>query len=277
MSVVDADWTAFRTMVEDGVATVTMLGPGKGNTMGAAFFAELPALMAGLDADPQVRAIVLHGRDDTFSYGLDLTGMAPLFADMLEDGASATHRLTFLDELRRLQKAITSVAACRTPVVTAISGWCIGGGVDLASAADVRVASADARFSIREARMAIVADIGSLQRLVGIIGDGHLRQLSLTGEDFDAVRARDIGLVNDVHATPADSLAAAREIAFAVAANSPLVSRGIKEVLDVERAPRVDAGLRHVAAWNAAFLPSDDLREALAAFAERRAPVYRGR
>lgn len=268
-------WAAFRVQRTGHVATVALTGPGKGNALGPEFFDELPRLFGELEKDPSVRAIVLHGSGEHFSFGLDLAAMAPLFSDLLEnDGIPA--RLTFLDDLRRLQRAITAVASCSTPVVASIHGWCIGGAVDLVAAADVRIASADARFSIREARMAIVADVGSLQRLAGVIGDGHLRQLALTGEDVDAERAVRIGLVNDVHPDPTQSFAAAVAVAEAIAANSPLVSRGIKEILEFERAARVRDSLRHVSAWNAAFLGSRDLAEALTAFSERREPVFRG-
>ena len=271
----DRPWDAFDVRLDDQVAQVALRGPGRGNAMGPEFFAELPRLFDALDADPRVRAIVLSGSGGQFSYGLDLARMAPLFGDLLErDGAAV--RMTFLRQLRELQDAISAVAACRTPVVAAIAGWCIGGGVDLIAAADVRVCSADATFSIREAKMAIVADIGSLQRLVGVIGDGHLRQLALSGEDFGAERALRIGLVNDVLDSEQAALDHATALARTIAANSPLVSRGIKEVLDAERAGRVADGLRFVGAWNAAFLGSKDLAEALTAFGERRAPEFRG-
>lgn len=243
--------------------------------MGPEFFAELPQVFAALDADANVRAIVLSGSGGHFSYGLDLGRMGSLFEDLLtRDDVPA--RLAFLRDLRTLQDAITAVASCKTPVIASISGWCIGGGLDLIAAADIRVCSVEAQFSIREAKMAIVADIGSLQRLVGIIGDGHLRQLALTGEDFDAARALRIGLVNDVLDTADDAMEHANAVATAIASNSPLVSLGIKEVLEAERAQRVSEGLRYVGAWNAAFLGSKDLGEALAAFGERREPTFRG-
>jgi enoyl-CoA hydratase len=130
---------------------------------------------------------------------------------------------------------------------------------------------------VRETKVAIVADLGSLQRLVGIIGDGHLRELALTGGDIDAARAERIGLVNTVY-PDADALRAAAAVALAkeISANSPQVVRGVKDVLDAERAPRVEAGPRYVAAWNAAFLPSKDLGEAFAAFADRRLAEFAG-
>jgi enoyl-CoA hydratase len=182
-----------------------------------------------------------------------------------------------MHEIRRLQEAITSLARCRKPVIAGVSGWCIGGGVDLISAADIRIASADAKFSVREAKLAIVADVGSLQRLAGIIGEGHLRELALTGQDIDAARAERIGLVNHVYPDRYSMLSAARELAGDIAANPPLAVHGVKQILNDAREDSIAAGLRHVAAWNAAFLPSEDLTEALEAFTHKRAPHFKGR
>jgi enoyl-CoA hydratase/carnithine racemase len=254
------------------VAEVSMTA----RAMAPAFFAELRAVMAALDADPDVRAIVVSGAEGRFSYGLDLRAATASLGPVLTD-PSAGARETFLAHLRDLQTSITAVAQCRTPVVAAVEGWCVGGGVDLITACDVRLASADALFSVREVRMAMVADLGSLQRLVGIIGDGHLRELALTGADVDAAHAERIGLVNRVLADGDALRTAAFELAGTMAANSPLVTRGIKDVLDAERGPRVEAGLRYVGAWNAAFLPSADLAEAFTAFGERREPRFTGR
>lgn len=258
------------------VARVTLLGPGAGNAMGPDFFRELPVVFQELDEDQDIRAIVLTGSGGQFCYGLDLHGMRDVLAPFFGDAVPASARTAFLAAARDLQASVTAVAACRTPVIAAISGWCIGGGIDLACAADVRLASAEATFSVRETRMAIVADLGSLQRLVGIIGDGHLRELALTGRDIDADRAERIGLVNDIYPDPGSALDAAHALAGDMARNSPLVVRGIKEILDAERAPRVEAGLRYVAAWNAAFLPSRDLQEAMTAFLEHRPAEFTG-
>jgi len=157
-----------------------------------------------------------------------------------------------------------------------VHGWCIGGGVDLISAVDIRYASADARFSVREVKLAIVADVGSLARLPLILNDGHLRELALTGKDIDAARAEKIGLVNDVYDGAEASLAAAHETAAEIAANPPLVVNGVKDVLDQQRIARVSESLRYVAAWNAAFLPSKDLTEGLKATFEKRKPEFTG-
>jgi enoyl-CoA hydratase len=175
-----------------------------------------------------------------------------------------------------MQNAISAVADCRTPTIASVQGWCIGGGVDLISAVDIRYAAADAKFSLREVRLAIVADVGSLARLPLILNDGHLRELALTGRDIDAARAEKIGLVNDVFEDADKSLAAAHATAGEIAANPPLAVHGVKDVLDQQRISAVSESLRYVAAWNSAFLPSKDLTEGISATFAKRAPQFTG-
>jgi enoyl-CoA hydratase len=261
---------------KDHVAQVTLIGPGKGNAMGPAFWSEMPGVFAALEADPDVRAIVLTGSGGNFSYGLDLPAMGGTLAGVLAEGASARPRADFHAEVLRMQQAISAVADCRTPTVASVHGWCIGGGVDLISAVDIRYASADAKFSVREVKLAMVADVGSLARLPLILPDGHLRELALTGKNIDAARAEKIGLVNDVFADADAALAAAHATAAEIAANPPLTVHGIKDVLDQQRISAVSASLRYVAAWNAAFLPSKDLSEGIAATFAKRPPNFTG-
>jgi enoyl-CoA hydratase len=262
--------------VDDHVARVTLIGPGKGNAMGPAFWAELPEVFTALDADPDVRAIVLTGSGRNFSYGLDLAAMGDTLTPMLADGALAKARTDFHTRLKKMQQSITAVADCRTPTIASVHGWCIGGGVDLISAVDIRYASADAKFSVREVKLAIVADVGSLARLPLILSDGHLRELALTGKDIDASRAEKIGLVNDVYDDADAALAAAHATAAEIAANPPLVVQGVKDVLDEQRTAQVAASLRYVAAWNSAFLPSKDLTEGITAMFAKRPPNFTG-
>lgn len=270
-------YRAFEVEIADHIAEVTLIGPGKGNAMGPDFWSELPELFRRLDADPAVRAVVLAGSGKHFSFGLDLPAMSGSFGPLLGEDAKAGPRTEFHDLLKRMQSGVNAVAECRKPVVAAVQGWCIGGAVDLISAADIRYGSADAKFSIREVRVAIVADMGSLARLPGIIGEGHFRELALTGKDIDAARAEKIGLINDVFDDAEAVLAAARATAREIADNPPLVVQGVKQVLEHTRAPRVDDSLRYVAAWNAAFLPSEDLGEAIGAVFEKRKPEFKGR
>jgi len=269
-------YESLAVEVKGNVAQVTLLGPGKGNAMGPAFWDEMPLVFGELDADPEVRAIVLTGSGRNFSYGLDLLAMGNTLRDTMSGELSARPRTDFHTTVKRMQQSITAVADCRTPTIASIQGWCIGGGVDLISAVDIRYASADAKFSVREVKLSIVADVGSLARLPYILSDGHLRELALTGKDIDAARAERIGLVNEVLPDAEAALAAAHACAAEIAANSPLVTRGIKDVLDEQRTDDVAASLRYVAAWNSAFLPSKDLKEGIAAMFDKRAAHFTG-
>jgi enoyl-CoA hydratase len=273
------------------VATLWLDRPEARNALGPAFWHDLPRVMAELSADRDVRAVVVAARGPHFSVGLDLKAMAGLLSN---DGApsdggdgaastpakapsSAARAMAARPEIQRLQQSITSVAECPKPVVAAVHGYCIGGGVDLIAACDIRVASADAVFSVRETRIAIVADLGSLQRLPRIIGKGAVAELAYTGKDISAERAAAIGLVNDVLPDADAAYKAAHALAAEIAANSPLAVQGTKAVLTAGEDMSVAGGLDYVATWNAGFLQSDDLVEAMVAFMEKRPPDFTGR
>jgi len=265
--------------VDGHVATLWLDRPEKRNAMGPDFWSDLPEAMAVLGTDRDVRAVVLAARGPHFSVGLDLTAMPGIAGpgggegQRLSVAGRAAHARK---EIVRLQASITSVADCPVPVIAAVQGWCIGGGVDLISACDIRLASAEAQFSVREARIAIVADVGSLQRLPAIIGKGHVAELAYTGKDITAARAEAIGLVNHVSADADAVVADARVMAAEIAANSPLAVQGTKSVLVAGEGRSVAEGLDYVATWNAAFLTSDDLMEAMAAFMEKRPGTFTG-
>ena len=277
------------------VATLWLDRPEARNAMGPTFWADLPVVMEELSDDRAVRAIVIAARGPHFSVGLDLKSMAGMLtghadgasngdAPVAGDGSGSTRPLSIASRavmaregILRMQRSVTSVAACPKPTIAAVHGYCIGGGVDLISACDIRLASEDAVFSVRETRVAIVADLGSLQRLPRIIGKGHVAELAFTGKDLPAARAKEIGLVNDVLPDADAVVAAARQLATEIAANSPLAVQGTKAVLAACEDKSVDEGLDYVATWNAGFLSSDDLVEAMTAFMEKRPPQFRGR
>ncbi len=225
--------------------------------------------------------MVIAAKGPHFTVGLDLVAMAGLAAPPDPDAGGqlsmAARARSARAQILRMQKAITSVADCPLPVIAAISGYCIGGGVDLATACDIRLASRDAVLSVRETKIAIVADLGSLQRLPAIVGHGHVAELAYTGMDIGAERAEAIGLVNRVCADADAVVAEARALAAEIAANSPLAVQGTKAVLAAGETRSVAEGLDYVAAWNAGALVSDDLAEAMAAFAEKRPPTFTGR
>ncbi len=269
------DWCFVA--VDEQVATVTLRARGKASRMGPDFWRQMPDLFAWLDGDEGVRAVIVRGEGEHFTFGLDLSTMAGELAPLIADGAMARERLQLLDLIERMQRACSSVAACRKPVVAAISGWCIGGGIDLATACDVRLCSKEARFSVREVKLAIVADMGTLARLPAIVGQGNARELAFTGDDFDAARALRIGLVGEVYDTPTALFDGAQALARRMAQNSPLVVSGIKRVLNASSERAAAESLQAVAWWNSAFLASHDLREAMLAFMEKRPPRFEGK
>ena len=271
---------------QEAVATVWLDRPEARNAMGMDLWRDLPLAMQAVSEDPAVRVVVLAAKGPHFSVGLDLKAMGSVLTDGSggdDNGgdqgvpSAAVRAGRARADILRFQAAISSVAKCPKPVVAAVHGYCIGGGVDLIAACDIRLASADAIFSVREAKVAIVADLGSLQRLPSIIGSGHLAELAFTGKDIDAGRARDIGLVNDVAADAEGLMKAAHELAREIAGNSPIAVQGTKAVLAGNEGRTVAEGLDYVATWNAGMLASDDLVEAMTAFMERRPPRFTGR
>jgi enoyl-CoA hydratase len=269
-------YESMRLERADGIAEVTLVGPGKGNAMGPAFFRELPDVFTSLAKDDAVRVVLVRGQGGVFSYGLDLKAMAGELLPHLQKGNLASERMRLFELIGELQRGVDLVARCKKPVIAAIAGACIGGGVDLATACDVRIASRDARFSVREVKVAIVADLGSLQRLPRIVGHGHARELALTGKDIDAERAARIGLVNDVYADEPALVAAARSMAREIAENPALAVYGIKQVMTHSEERAILDAERFTAVWNAAFLASNDVVEAMQAFMEKRPPRFSG-
>jgi len=268
---------AFDLSVDSGIAHVIMKGPGKGNALGPDFWREAPKLFDEIDANVDVRAVVLSGAGGNFTFGLDLIAMTSELRYALGAPAMAAERTRFLDQLTAMQRAVISLMSCRKPVVASISGWCVGAGIDVICAADIRVCSTEAMFSARAVRIGIVEDMGSLQRLPSIIGEGAARELCLTGDDFDASRAAALSLINYVDDTPEASLAHAMSIAERIAANPPLTVQGVKRVMNERAHDRLRESLQYTALWNTAFMQSRDFAEAMSAFAEKRAPKFEGR
>ncbi|MBN1204874.1 MAG: crotonase/enoyl-CoA hydratase family protein [Myxococcaceae bacterium] len=272
------EYQSLRIEKAEGLAEVVLIGPGKGNALGPDFWREMPEVLRELDADESVRVVLLRGEGAHFSYGLDLAAMLESLGPLLTgQDNTAYERTKLLQLIHQMQGATEGLARCRKPVIAAVHGWCIGGGIELIAACDFRYCSREAKFSLREARVGIVADLGALQRLPRIIGEGHTRELAYTAGDVDAERALRMGLVNQVFESPEALLAAARETARKIADNPPLVVQGAKQVLEYCADKSIEDGLRFVAVWNSAFLQSKDLTEAFAAFMERRPPRFQGR
>ncbi len=265
----------LRLHIDSYAAELELLGSGRGNAMGPVFWDELPLAVAAAAAESAVRTLLIHGSGEHFCFGLDLPATAAVVGPLLQDGAPG--RVGVIDEARRMQRGFDALAASRLPVIVAVQGWCIGAGVELCAAADLRLASADARFALREVKVGLVPDLGGIQRLPHLVGEGWARWLALTGDEIDAQRALSIGLVNEVLPDQAQLLSAARALAGRIAANPPLVVAAIKRVMTARIAPGVSEGNREAATMNGLLTQSEDFAEAMRAFMERREPQYRGR
>jgi enoyl-CoA hydratase len=259
--------------VDGPVATLWLNRPDKRNALSSDMWEDIPAAMAELDADESVRAVILAAQGPAFTVGIDI-GLLGSMQSAAGSQAAANMRLYHL--IKRMQRTASCFADSPKPVIAAVQGYCLGAGMDLITACDIRLAATDAVFSIRETRMGLVADIGALQRLPAIVGPGHTAELAFTGKDIDSGRALQIGLVNDVTPDHEATLAAARSRAGQIADNSPLVVQGIKRVLAANDGRTVEQALDFVAQWNASYLISNDLMEAVTAFMEKRDPNFKG-
>lgn len=265
----------------EGIATIWLDRAEKRNACGPRFWTDLPRIVEALGDDAGTRVIVIAARGPAFTVGLDLHAFGQtLVTGGLDPSAVPTSEVAKRRQtyqlVKTMQHTFTALAEAPQPVIAAVHGYCIGAGVDLITACDIRLAAADSVFSVRETKLAMVADVGTLQRLPQIVEPGRVAELVYTGRDFDADEALAIGLVSRVLPDAAATLAAALSIAGDIAANSPLAVQGAKRVLRNKGEMTIDQQLDYVALWNAAFLHSEDLGEAIASFLERRPPRYRG-
>jgi enoyl-CoA hydratase len=262
----------FKVEREEHIAWLTLNRPAKRNVMGAKFFKELSDYLEQFDQDSAVRTVIVKAEGKSFTAGTDLNEAASLLS-----GEGADQRENTRIKILALQSGLTSIEKCRKPVIAAIHSHCIGGGVDLISACDIRLATTDAVFSIRETRMGIIADLGTLQRLPYIVGQGWFRELALTGRDFTAAEALQMGLVTRICEDRATLYAEAKTLASQIAECPPLTVQGVKDVILYSRDHGIDSGLSYVAQKNTAALPSEDVVEAVTAFMEKRKPVFTGK
>jgi len=261
----------FKIEKDDHIAWLILNRPEKRNTMNYAFFDELMEVFEQFDSDPDIRVIVIKAEGKSFTAGIDLMEMAPML-----QGQGPAFRMELKKGIVKFQKSMDAIEKCRKPVIAAVHGHCIGGGIDLISACDIRIACEDSLFSIRETRMAIIADLGTLQRLPHIIGHGWFRELALTGRDFTPEQALKMGFITHLCRDREALHMKARELASEIASCPPLVVQGVKETTLFSRDYGIRPGLEYVAQKSASILPSDDLMEAFKAFVEKREPAFTG-
>lgn len=271
-------WTTscFDVEVANKVGHIRLNRPEQLNSMVREFWMELPEIVRRLDAGGDVRAIVLSSTGRHFCAGMDLgvftsgeSGITPG-----DSGEMGRIRARLRQTALMLQESFTVFEQVRMPVLAAIHGGCIGGAVDMVTAADMRYATDDAFFVIQEINIGMTADVGTLQRLPKIIPDGVAREMAYTGRRLSAQRALEVGLVNQLFSTHEELVAGVLEIAAEIASKSPLAIWGSKEMLLYSRDHSVADGLNHIATWQTGMFQPSDMVETFTAKAEERDPEF---
>ncbi len=267
------DFEFLKLTLANKVAEVSLNRPDKANALHEKMWFEVETAFRWADETPEVRAVILRSEGPRFCSGIDFEFIQSIVR-RIEGTPEGRRQEQLLAIIRSLQASFTRIESCRKPVIAAIQGVCYGGGIDLVTACDIRHASADATFSVKEVDLGIVADIGTLQRLPKIVSEGRAREWALTGKVFSAVDAQRAGLINEVTEDAAALLALAREQAAMIAEKAPLAVRGTKQILNYSRDHSVAEGLDYVAVWNAGMLMSLDLKMAVEAAMQRRKAAF---
>ena len=260
--------TFFKTEIADGVAHLIMARPDKANSMSPDFWEDLPRMVRELDRDPGVRALVISAEGKHFTAGMDLAAFQGIMA--LAQSEPARGAFALREMILKLQDTFSSLEQIRLPVIAAIHGVCLGGGIDFITACDIRLATTDAKFGIEEIHIGMTADVGTLQRLPKLIAPGIARELAYTGRRFSSAEALGWGLLNSVHANHEAVVKAAMDMAHEIAGKSPLAIAGIKQSLNYARGHPVADGLDQIATWNAGMLRPEDLTKAMQARIEKK-------
>ena len=255
------------------VAHIKLNRPEKRNAMNWDFWRDLPRIVGDIDTNARARCIVLSSTGPIFSAGLDLS----LFGqDVFSSSSSAKKNekelqtpQNFMSFLSFLQDSISSLQKARLPVICAIHGGCIGGGVDLVCSADIRIATSNAFFSIRETKIGMVADVGTFPRIVKLLPEGIVKELAFTGRNFSSQEAKEYGFVNRLYESHEALIEGALGIANEIASNSPAAVYGCKRVIDFSRDHTIDEGLEWINMWNASMLSQSELMEGFRSYKDK--------
>ena len=259
------------------IAWVWLNRPEKKNAMNPPAWKELPLVFKELEKDPEIRVVVIAGKGPAFCAGIDLISMIGEMPELLDNEQKGGVKMQLLRKIYPLQDTMTCIEKFSKPVIAAVHGHCVGAGLDMITACDIRLSSKDAVFSLREAAVGFVADVGVLQRIPLIVGQGVARELAYTAKNISAERAKNVLLVNDVFEDQETLYAEAEKMAIEIAENSPLAVQATKDVLNYCIGKTVDDGLKYVAVMSSNIIPSHDLMEAVTAFTQKRKPCFTGK
>ncbi len=266
--------TCFAVTIENAIAHIVLNRPEAFNAMPRAFWNGLPVIVNDINDNAKARVIVISSTGKHFTAGMDIS----VFTD--GDGVSVTggdqyaRAEAFRQFVLTLQGSFSCLDNARMPVIAAIQGGCIGAGVDMTSACDVRYCTEDAFFQIAEINIGMTADVGTFPRLCKLIPEGWVRELAYSGRRLPAAKAKEIGLVNDVFPTQGAMLAHAMELAAEIASKAPVAVAGSKRMINYARDHSIADGLDYIATWQAGMFAPPHMMEAFAAKAQKRAPDY---
>jgi enoyl-CoA hydratase len=262
----------FEVDIRDKVAHITLNRPEKRNSMILKFWDELPAIVNDIDREVKARVIVISSTGPHFTGGLDVNEF--FNSGKAGDSAERTRRITrgaeFLQVVRTMQASFSALENCRMPVIAAVQGGCIGGGVDMVTACDMRYATEDAFFCVEETNIGMTADVGTFPRLVKLIPEGLVRELCYTGRRLPAAEAAAAGLVNRVFEDQQSMLDAVMEIAVEIASKPPLAVYGCKRMINYSRDHSTADALDYVGTWNASMFQPEEIKEAITARLQKR-------
>ena len=262
----------FQLTTDDGIAHLQLNRPERLNTMAPPFFPALRDAVRTLSDAGEARVLVISSTGKHFCAGMALDVFGG--DDALLVTRTARARLSFQESLRKLIECFSAIDEARLPVVCAIQGGCIGGALDLATACDIRVCSADAFFTVQEIHIGMMADLGVLQRLMKIVPQGVAREMAYTGDRISAERALQIGLVNAVLPDAAATLGHAMGLARNIAAKSPLAIAGSKLALNHARDHGTAASLQQMTLLQSAIFDTDEMAVAIAAWKAKTAAGF---
>ena len=265
----------FDVEVNNSIAHIRFNRPEKRNSMNEDFWNLFPKEVEGLDDSGEIRALIISSTGPHFSSGIDLNMFKDDVVEEQSENELGRSRGYFIQQLKYLQNAANCLEAARFPVIAAIQGGCIGGGIDLVTAADIRLCTKDAFFIIEEINVGLAADIGTLQRLPKIIPAGIAREWAMMGEKVSADRAKEVGLVSSLHDNQEGMLENAFEIAEKLVSKTPLAMWVTKEVLNYSRDHSVKEGLDNVNLWNAATLHKEDVMTTMMSKMQKKKPEYK--
>ena len=268
-------YTCFDVSLEDKIAHLVLKRPEAYNSMVPEFWRELPEIARTIDDAGEARAIVISSTGKHFTAGMDLAVFtSPGRSANDREGELGRRRANLRREILRLQETFSCLDRARMPVLAAVQGGCVGGGVDMISACDMRYCSEDAFFCIQEVNIGMTADVGTFPRLPQLIPQGVVRELAYTGRRLTAREAQEVGLVNRVFPTHEALVAGVLGVAREIAERSPLAVWGSKEMLNYARDHSLSDGLDYIATWQTGMFQPSDMLEAFAAKSESRKPSY---